>query len=66
MESCTNSIAYIKPGRSDGMNGKVSVEGTLDIEKVFKAIAEIIGDRENVDITVVSVKKKTGEEDKPA
>ena len=48
------------------MNGKVSVEGTLDIEKVFKAIAEIIGDRENVDITVVSVKKKTGEEDKPA
>ena len=48
------------------MNGKVSAEGTLDIEKVFKAIAEIIGDRENVDITVVSVQKKSGKDDKPA
>lgn len=37
---------------------KVFVEGTLDVEKIFKAIAEIIGDRENVEITVVSVKKK--------
>lgn len=37
---------------------KVFTEGTLEVEKIFKAIAEIIGDRENVEITVVGVKKK--------
>lgn len=31
---------------------------TLDVNKVFKAIAHIIGKRENMEITVVEVKKK--------
>lgn len=50
----------IKSERGSDMNkgDKVFTEGTLEVEKIFKAIAEIIGDRENVEITVVGVKKK--------
>lgn len=40
------------------MNDKITIHGTLDIEKVFQTIAVIIGERENVDIVVNEIKKK--------
>lgn len=41
-------------------------ENRLDVQKVFEAIAYILGKRENVEITVVSVRKKPEAEDKTA
>lgn len=40
----------------------VQEENKLDVRKVFEAIAYIIGKRENVEITVTNVRKKTEDE----
>ncbi|MBT9777380.1 hypothetical protein GPL15_12785 [Clostridium sp. MCC353] len=44
------------------MNDKITIHGTLDIEKVFQTIAVIIGERENVDIAVREIKKKEADD----
>lgn len=41
-------------------------ENKLDVQKVFEAIAYILGKRENVEITVVSVQKKSEMEESTA
>lgn len=50
------------------MTGKdvVTTQGTFDPRKVFQALADIIGDRNGLEIKVVSVSKKgdKGEKEK--
>lgn len=60
-ETSTTSITYNLPERGGDME-----ENRLDVQKVFEAIAYILGKRENVEITVVSVRKKPETEDKTA
>lgn len=47
------------------MSDTVAVKGEFDAEKAFEMIAEIIGDREGMEIRLKSIRKKT-EKNEPA
>lgn len=50
------------PRGVNSSGGIVIRQNSMDINRVFNALAKILGDRENVKIKVTSIDKKTEEE----